>query len=103
MAIPLADLRPEFVVFMPGGVAAVDRAGARGLIFDCPKCRDHRIVCWDFSVGPEIAPGPGRWAIKGPDLDKLSLSGDGRATDSIKVRPCGWHGCIAYGEAIDVP
>ena len=93
----LTDLDASFIRHTGGGnfdeVASI--ADANGVMFDCPKCRNHSVIVWDRSIPAGITPGPGRWTITGTSLDDLTLD------PSINLSPlgCCWHGWVKNGDA----
>ena len=93
----LADLDATFVRHIDGGnfVEVSCRSSANGVMFDCPKCGRHRVLCWDRTVPAGITPGPGRWDMVGDTLDDLTLN------PSINLEPngCCWHGWVKNGDA----
>lgn len=105
----LVDLDATFVrLDNPRGdfteVAAIGEA--QGVMFDCPKCGGHSIVCWSRSRGvpDDIEPGPGRWKLEGAGLEDLTLNADppsgARSVDlSRSGVGCGWHGFVTDGDA----
>ena len=100
MAIPLSDLDAKLVHTTTDGSQDVDAlADADGVMFDCPKCRDHKIgvlftaapqgVAWDPSRGK-------RWTAEGTSLQDLTLS-----PSILLLSGCQWHGFVRNGEAVD--
>jgi hypothetical protein len=80
--------------------------GAQGVIFNCPLCQKHSVLCWFNNprgasvVSDTAAPGPGRWSAAGSGIDDLTL------TPSVnldihgeKQTSCRWHGFVTAGEA----
>lgn len=103
----LVDLKPFFVRYESGAPIGVRHvivqtlAEAQGIRFTCPVCRTHQVVCWSESrgIGPEVSPGPGRWAMNGTGFDDLTLTGDKGRSSSVD---CGcWHGYVTNGEVIN--
>jgi hypothetical protein len=72
-------------------------AGANGVMFDCPKCGAHSVLCWDRTVAAGIAPGPGRWEMSGTSLHDLTLSPSVDLSRSGGA--CDWHGWVIDGDA----
>lgn len=76
---------------------------AHGVMFDCPKCRSHSVVCWSRSRGvpDDVHPGPGRWMMVGTGLDDLTLNADPPGTArSVQLNGgCAWHGHVTNGDA----
>ena len=64
---------------------------AEGIRFTCPKCQDHRIICWQPSVPEQFPPGPGRWRMHGSGYHDLTFHGY-YAGDSVHLR----SGCRAH-------
>jgi hypothetical protein len=71
-------------------------AEAQGILFVCPKCQSHSVICWFQGVPDHVFPKPGRWTPGGTGLEDLTLkpsvflnSGSG----------CGWHGFVTNGDA----
>lgn len=84
--------------------------GAQGILFICPKCMNHSIICWfknpqNAQVVPDDAfPKPGRWAISGSIIDDLTLSPsiDLSLVDDEHPKAscrCYWHGYVTNGDA----
>jgi hypothetical protein len=75
-------------------------AEADGVMFECPKCHKHQILCWfnGRSVPDEIASGTRRWNPTGVNIDDLTFVGPG-ATSVLVTQPCGWHGFVRNGDA----
>lgn len=71
------------------------RAGANGLLFDCPKCGRHSVLVWDRTIPAGIQPGPGRWDITGDTIETVTCH------PSINLEPngCCWHGWVKNGDA----
>lgn len=79
-------------------VATIEEA--QGIRFTCPRCQSHQVVCWSESrgIGPEVTPGPGRWAMSGTGFDDLTLTGDNGRSSSVD---CGcWHGHVTNGAIV---
>ena len=93
----LTDLDATFVCHtMNGGFAEVKTlAEANGVMFDCPKCGRHSVLCWDRTIPQPITPGPGRWDMTGTGIADLTLS------PSVNLEPhgCQWHGWVRNGDA----
>lgn len=71
------------------------------LIFDCPKCKAHRITV-------PIPPAENAWQLTGdcfenlsllPSIDHTTEYADGIADDP---RHCNWHGFVTDGKIITV-
>lgn len=114
----LADLDPTFVGdFSPATPAereshrqlgaAVD--GAQGIMFVCPKCGNHQILCWFKNprnapmVPADVKPGPGRWTFSGDTFDTLTLLPSVDLSTVTADNPrhpsrCYWHGFVTSGE-----
>lgn len=84
--------------------------GAQGLLFICPKCQNHSVICWFANprnaptVPDDAFPGPGRWTLAGDTIDTLSLHPSvdlSKINDKHPAHPgrCYWHGWVANGEA----
>ena len=96
----LVDLDGTFVRHTSDGnfeeVAEISRAN--GLLFDCPLCGRHSILCWDHSVPPDVDPKPGRWTISGTSIADVTL----QPSVNLDTRPdavCKWHGWVRNGDA----
>jgi hypothetical protein len=84
--------------------------GAQGVLFICPKCQSHSVLCWfknprNASSVPDSAfPKPGRWTFTGETVDTLTLS---PSVDLSKIdaenpesqNRCYWHGWVENGIA----
>lgn len=84
--------------------------GAQGVLFVCPKCQNHSILCWfknprnSQPVPEDAEPKPGRWTFTGDTIDTLTLT---PSVDISKVDAqnpasetrCYWHGFIQNGDA----
>lgn len=117
----LTDLEPTFVGdYHHGTDSPTDRTtyrelgptvdGAQGVLFICPKCGNHSILCWFKNprnappVPAEAFPRPGRWTFSGDTFDVLSLT---PSVDLSTITPespaspgrCYWHGFVTNGEA----
>lgn len=102
----LRELDASFIKHGPRGYREVDTiAEADGVVFLCPKCFEenggpvgtHAVICWAPSVSLCVAPGPGRWELKGTSLDDLSLVA---GSSSVKLTSgCCWHGFVRNGDA----
>lgn len=94
----LVALEAEFVSFMPDGVGRVSSLeDADGVMFLCPLCRTHEVLCWFRDrpfVPPDATPGPGRWTATGSGLSDLTLSPSVHLTHG-----CQWHGWVKDGDA----
>lgn len=93
--------------------------GAQGVMFICPKCQGHCVLCWfrnprNAPPVPDTAdPGAAkdgkpasRWIAAGSSLDDLSLEPSvnldtEQAREALKQNPnvCLWHGWVKNGEA----
>lgn len=87
---------------------AVD--GAQGVLFICPKCGSHSVLCWfnnprKASIVPaEAFPKPGRWTFSGDTVETLTLE---PSVDLSAITPdnpespsrCYWHGWVKDGHA----
>ena len=80
----LVDLEARFVrswvaSASPGwkrGWSEVDEIGrADGVVFLCPVCVGHSILCWSPDAPADMPPGPGRWHLQGTSLEDLTLKG----------------------------
>jgi hypothetical protein len=86
-----------------------DDQGAQGVLFVCPKCQGHSVICW-FSnprnappVPAAAFPRPGRWAAEG-SIDNLTLMPSVDLSKIDEENPespgrCYWHGWVTNGEA----
>lgn len=84
--------------------------GAQGVLFICPKCQKHSVLCWFKNprnapaVPNDAFPRPGRWTFSGDTFDVLSLE---PSIDLSTITPenpadpsrCYWHGWVKNGEA----
>jgi hypothetical protein len=88
-------------------LASVD--GAQGILFICPKCGNHSILCWFKNprnaplVPDEAFPRPGRWTLTGDTFDVLTLSPsiDLSVIDENNPKSesrCYWHGFVENGD-----
>jgi len=71
----------------------------QGVVFLCPKCKDHYLGVWFVNPVDGKEPWAGgsghRWTRAGDTFETLTL------TPSIQiVLGCKWHGFITKGEAI---
>lgn len=84
------------------------RAGAQGLLFECPmpEC-SHSIIVWfrDSGVPPSASPKP-RWVAQGDSIDTLTLNPSINCDvpyidEKGLTHPssCKWHGFISGGSA----
>jgi Family of unknown function (DUF6527) len=72
----------------------------QGIVFLCPKCKDHFLAVWFANPvdgkEPFVRPGLAaehRWTRVGDDFETLTL------TPSISVvAGCKWHGFITNGD-----
>lgn len=79
----LTDLDARFVAHLGGGrLRCVKTIGeADGVMFLCPKCfaanggpcGTHSVICWSPTVPRDVAPGPGRWTMRGSGIVDLTL------------------------------
>ena len=46
---------------------------ADGVMFDCPVCERHSVICWRPHVPLSIPPRPGRWEFAGSGFGDLTL------------------------------
>lgn len=76
--------------------------GAQGVLFTCPKCGGHSILCWFKNprnappVPADAFPKPGRWEFAGDTFDVLSLT---PSVDlSVGGVGCLWHGHVTNGQ-----
>ncbi len=83
---------------------------AQGVMFLCPLCYaanggrrgTHSVICWSRSRGvpDDIAPKPGRWALRGTSLDDLTLDAEpGQSRSVLLLGGCNWQGFVTAGEA----
>jgi hypothetical protein len=115
----LLDLEPQFVGRYHAASGPGDRTsydvltsvdGAQGILFICPKCGNHSVLCWfknprNAPPVPDTAfPRPGRWTFTGDTFDVISLQ---PSIDLSKVDAenpaspgrCYWHGYVTNGQA----
>lgn len=108
----LIHLEAEFLGgYTPNSHRSLPTAnGAQGVMFTCPKCGNHSIICWfknprnASEVPPEAFPGPGRWTFTGDTIDALTLTPSvdlSKIDDQNPAHPsrCYWHGHVTNGEA----
>lgn len=95
----LSELEPNFVSIVDPGrtyqnVEAIEHA--HGVMFTCPLCTGHMVLCWfrDRGVPDDETPRPGRWAASGTGLSDLTLS----PSVHLSGPGCGWHGFVTNGE-----
>lgn len=94
----LVDLEPHFVRENADCWVPVEGlASAQGLLFLCPGCLDHYILCWfaDRGVSDSACPAP-RWRVSGESAADLSLS-PSINLDVPGAEGCKWHGWIVGG------
>jgi hypothetical protein len=84
--------------------------GAQGVMFVCPLCKSHSVLCWfknprnATAVPPKMEPGPGRWDASGTGIDDLTLNPSVNldvhpTVPDDGLKPCRWHGWVKNGEA----
>jgi len=84
--------------------------GAQGVLFICPKCENHSILCWFANprnapkVPDSVFPKPGRWTFSGETIETLTLDPSIDLSKIDQKNPasatrCYWHGFVANGEA----
>lgn len=86
--------------------------GAQGLLFICPLCGGHSVLCWFRNprnaprVPDNVEPGPGRWTVSGNGLDDLTLypsvdldTESTRKAEAQGYKVCKWHGHVENGGA----
>lgn len=112
----LRDLDAAFVRLLPTPSESIrfrevsTIAEAQGVMFLCPLCfaankgavGTHSVICWSRSRGvpDDIAPKPGRWALRGTSLDDLTLDAEpGQSRSVLLLGGCNWHGFVTDGEA----
>jgi hypothetical protein len=108
----LTDLQASFVSdYTPEGFREIGDTieGAQGLIFICPKCQGHSVLCWFTrsinaeKVPDDALPGPGRWKFTGTSLADATLSPSidlSRYEQGKDMgKSCKWHGFVKNGEA----
>lgn len=84
-----------------------DMDGAQGILFLCPLCANHMVLCWFTNpsnaakVPDDADPRPGRWEASGTGLDDLTLTPSVNLdTPSARAQhTCLWHGWVQGGEA----
>ncbi|APU88982.1 hypothetical protein Rctr197k_187 [Virus Rctr197k] len=95
----LVDLEAEFIRYnKPGHITRVlTLAEADGVMFLCPKCETHTVICWfrDRLVPVDESPAPGRWTPSGADIHDLTLS----PSINLLGEGCRWHGFVRNGDA----
>lgn len=112
MLAKLVDLEPEFVGrYAATGHWRLDSVeGAQGILFVCPKCGNHSVLCWFKNprnapqVPDDAFPRPGRWTFSGDTFDVLTLEPSvdlSVVNEKNPIHPsrCYWHGFIRNGEA----
>ncbi len=88
----------------PRWTCAVHGREGQGVIFLCPKCKDHYLGVWFQNPidgkDPYIRPGQDHcnwWSRTGATFETLTIA------PSIQiVGCCGWHGFVRDGEIITV-
>jgi hypothetical protein len=113
----LIDLEPTFLGNYHVGTGPADPTsyhqlqsvdGAQGVMFTCPKCGDHQVLCWFTNprnapmVPPDAHPLPGRWSFSGDTFDVLTISPSidlSRIDAKNPAHPsrCYWHGFVENG------
>lgn len=111
----LTELDPEFIrwedrtevvdgmlvtrAYLPSASSLAD---AQGILFDCPKCRNHSVqVAFAGRAvadhhGTHASDGrPTRWQVSGSAFDDLTLT---PSVDCTPSDPNCWHGHITNGE-----
>ena len=80
---------------------ASDLNHADGVLFDCPKCRGHALLCLKPEVAEERASG-GRWLLDGTGPEDLTLMGS-EGGSRIEL-PNGCRACFSIqdGQAINL-
>lgn len=84
--------------------------GAQGVMFTCPKCGNHQVLCWfknprnALPVPDAAFPRPGRWTFTGDTFDVLTLDPSidlSRIDGEHPAHPtrCYWHGWVKNGNA----
>jgi hypothetical protein len=84
--------------------------GAQGVMFVCPLCKNHSVLCWFKNprnapaVPKEMEPGPGRWTAFGSGIEDLTLNPSVNldvypTVPDAGQKPCRWHGWVRNGEA----
>lgn len=95
---PTEEAMADREYYVPVGTLAE----ADGVMFDCPKCRDHKVMCWFYGkVADSVTPGPGRWAPRGSGLHDLTFVPNPRSDQtSVKLEGggCGAHFNVVNGE-----
>lgn len=105
----LIDLEAEFFRWDVKGVTHIEipsvatLAEAQGVLFDCPKCRNHSVMVGfrDRGVPPDVgtkdaAGNQTLWHVAGgTGLEDLTLT---PSVDCTPSNPNCWHGFITNGE-----
>lgn len=84
--------------------------GAQGLLFICPKCQNHSVLCWfknprnAVAVPIDALPKPGRWTFCGETVDTITLVPSVDLSKIDAENPAGpdrcyWHGFVKSGDA----
>lgn len=80
--------------------------GAQGLLFICPKCGNHSILCWFKNprnapaVPIETYPKPGRWEFGGDEINSITLTPSVDLSQGKNDKDsCLWHGFVKNGDA----
>lgn len=92
--IPLIELDPIWLrcVSATDSKHVDDRDEAHGIIFDCPKCGNHRVRVWFTGTPHDDAWPTPRWAATGTGFEDLTLH------PSINIGSgCCWHGWVQGG------
>lgn len=115
----LAELEAKFVGDYHGRTGPADPTtyrelsgvdGAQGVLFICPKCGNHSVLCWFNNprnapaVPADAFPKPGRWTFSGETIETLTLE---PSIDLSAITPdspespsrCYWHGWVKSGDA----
>jgi hypothetical protein len=86
-------------------VPAATLAEAQGVMYLCPKCHDHSVLCW-FSgrdVPDSAVPGPGRWQAVGTGLHDLTFGPGPSGRSSVQLTGgCNAHFNVVNGEIRDL-
>ena len=98
----LTDLSPAFIKLGAGGGIwhhDVPRSEAQGVMFDCPVCKRHRVICWAPEVPLSVPPGPGRWTLVGDSFETLTLAVAPPETQSSVQMDCA-HFHVQNGDIV---
>lgn len=96
----LTDLEPEFLKLNED--KSMQRINnikdADGIMFNCPKCQAHSIICWQLHVDENLDPKPGRWIFQGNNYEDLTLRRVISSSVLLTGTGCGAHFFVENGE-----